>query len=52
MTTEKFEETKERFKELRKQNMYIRLGHVWGFISVNRDCNREEILELMDILFD
>lgn len=52
MTKEELEETKERFKKLKKQDLGVRIGHIWGFILVNRNCNREEILELMDILFD
>lgn len=52
MTKEKFEEIKKRFKKIKTKELSIRVGHIWGFISANRDWNREEILELMEILFD
>lgn len=52
MTKEKFEELKERFKKFRKEELSRRVGYLWGTVEIKKDLTREEILELMNILFE
>lgn len=51
MTAEKFEKIKKDLEEKRKEDVYIRIGTIWGTIKGLEDITREETLKLFDILF-
>lgn len=52
MTAERFEKIKKDLEEKRKEDIYTRIGTIWGTVKGLEDITREEILKLFDVLFN